>query len=102
LVWIVIYLLILADEVIDAVISSADELKALYNIYAFVAFDLFVKHRLFYSGVVIILGIEVLPMKSMQSQMSSGVAYFEDKVYNVMCQRRSSPLVPLLIIGIEL
>ncbi len=69
--------------------------------YAFVAYDLFVKHMLFYSGGVINLGIEVLPMKSMQAQMSSGVAYYEGEVYNVMRQGRSSPPVPLLIIGIE-
>ena len=69
--------------------------------YAFVAFDLFVKHMLFYSGGVINLGIEVLPMKSMQAQMSSGVAYYEGEVYNVMRQGRSSHPVPLLIIGIE-
>lgn len=69
--------------------------------YAFVAFELFVKHMLFYSGGVINLGIEVLPMKSMQAQMSSGVAYYEGEVYNVMRQGRSSPPVPLLIIGIE-
>lgn len=31
--------------------------------YAFVAYDLFVKHMLFYSGGVINLGIEVLPTK---------------------------------------
>jgi hypothetical protein len=35
--------------------------------YAFVAFDLFVKHLLFYSGGVINLGIEVLPTKVMQA-----------------------------------
>ncbi|HPV14056.1 MAG TPA: BglII/BstYI family type II restriction endonuclease [Candidatus Cloacimonadota bacterium] len=69
--------------------------------YAFVAFDLFVKHMLFYSGGVIDIGIEILPMKSMQEQMSSGIAYFEGEVYNVMRQGRSNPPVPLLIIGIE-
>lgn len=69
--------------------------------YAFVAFDLFVKHMLFYSGGVINLGIEILPTKKMQSDMSSGVAYFEGEVYNVMRQGRNSPPVPLLILGIE-
>lgn len=69
--------------------------------YAFVAFDLFVKHMLFYSGGVINLGIEILPTKKMQTQMSSGVAYFEGEVYNVMRQGRNSPPVPLLILGIE-
>ena len=69
--------------------------------YAFVAFDLFVKHLLFYSGGVINIGIEVLPTKKMQSQMSSGVAYFEGEVYNVLRHGRNNPPVPLLILGIE-
>jgi len=69
--------------------------------YSFVAFDLFVKHMLFYSGGVINLGIEILPTKKMQSQMSSGIAYYEGEVYNVMRQGRNSPPVPLLILGIE-
>ena len=70
--------------------------------YSFVAYDLFVKHMLFYSGGVINLGIEILPTKKMQAQMSSGVAYYEGEVYNVMRQGRNSPPVPLLILGIEL
>jgi len=69
--------------------------------YAFVAYDLFVKHMLFYSGGVIDLGIEILPTKKMQEEMSSGVAYYEGEVYNVMRQGRNSPPVPLLILGIE-
>jgi hypothetical protein len=69
--------------------------------YSFVAYDLFVKHMLFFSGGVINLGIEILPTKKMQAQMSSGVAYYEGEVYNVMRQGRNSPPVPLLILGIE-
>ena len=69
--------------------------------YSFVAYDIFVKHMLFYSGGVINLGIEILPTKRMQSEMSSGVAYFEGEVYNVMRQGRNNPPVPLLILGIE-
>ncbi|MGH9765478.1 MAG: BglII/BstYI family type II restriction endonuclease, partial [Blastocatellia bacterium] len=40
--------------------------------YAFVAYDLFVKHLAFYIGDKIDLGIEILPMKALQSEMSSG------------------------------
>ncbi|GAB4417933.1 MAG: hypothetical protein OHK0039_28880 [Bacteroidia bacterium] len=69
--------------------------------YVFVAYDLFVKHMLFYSGGVIDLGIEILPTKKIQAQMSSGVAYFEGEVYNVMRQNRNNPPVPLLVLGIE-
>lgn len=69
--------------------------------YAFVAYDLFVKHLLFYSGGVIDVGVEVLPTKKMQENMSSGIAYFEGEVYNIMRHGRTSPPVPLLILGVE-
>lgn len=69
--------------------------------YAFVAYDLFVKHLAFYVGDRIDVGIEILPMKSLQSQMSSGVAYYEGEFYNVVRQGRGVPAVPLIIIGIE-
>lgn len=69
--------------------------------YSFVAYDLFVKHMMFYSGGIINLGIEILPTKAMQAKMSSGPAYFEGEIYNVMRQGRNSPPVPLLILGIE-
>jgi hypothetical protein len=69
--------------------------------YAFVAYDLFVKHLAFYVGDRIDVGVEILPMKSLQSQMSSGVAYYEGEFYNVVRQGRGVPAVPLVIIGIK-
>jgi hypothetical protein len=69
--------------------------------YAFVAYDLFVKHLAFYVRDQIDVGIEILPMKSLQSQMSSGVGYYEGEFYNVVRQGRGVPAVPLVIIGIE-
>ena len=68
--------------------------------YAFVAYDLFVKHMAFYIGNQIDLGIEILPMKSLTSEMSSGIAYYEGEVYNVVRQGRNTPAVPLIILGI--
>lgn len=69
--------------------------------YSFVAYDLFVKHLAFYVGDQIDVGIEILPMKSMQSQMSSGVAYYEGELYNVVRQGRGVPAVPLVIVGVD-
>lgn len=69
--------------------------------YAFVAYDLFVKHLAFYVGDRIDVGIEILPMKSLQGQMSSGVPYFEGEFYNVIRQGRGVPAVPLVVVGIE-
>ena len=68
--------------------------------YAFVAYDLFVKHLLFYSGNLINVGIEILPVKYMQSKMSTGIAYYEGEVYNLLRHGRNNPPVPLLIMGI--
>jgi hypothetical protein len=68
--------------------------------YAFVAYDLFVKHLAFYVGDQIDVGIEILPMKSLQKHMSSGVAYYEGEFYNVIRQGRGVPAVPLIIIGV--
>jgi hypothetical protein len=69
--------------------------------YSFVAYDLFVKHLAFYVGDYIDVGVEILPMKTLQSQMSSGVPYYEGEFYNVVRQGRGVPAVPLIIIGIE-
>jgi hypothetical protein len=68
--------------------------------YAFVAYDLFVKHLAFYIGDKIDVGIEILPMKSLQAHMSSGVPYYEGELYNVIRQGRGVPAVPLVILGI--
>lgn len=69
--------------------------------YSFVAYDLFVKHLAFYVSKEIDLGIEILPMKSLQLEMSSGISYYEGELYNVVRQGRGVPAVPLIIIGIE-
>jgi hypothetical protein len=68
--------------------------------YAFVAYDLFVKHLAFYIQDEIDVGIEILPMKSLQAQMSSGPGYYEGELYNVIRNGRGVPGVPLVIIGI--
>lgn len=69
--------------------------------YPFVAYDLFVKHLAFYVGDHIDVGIEILPMKSLQREMSSGIAYYEGEFYNIVRQGRGVPAVPLVIVGIE-
>lgn len=68
--------------------------------YSFVAYDLFVKHMAFYVGDVIDVGIEILPMKELQGEMSSGVAYYEGELYNLIREGRGVPAVPLVLIGV--
>lgn len=68
--------------------------------YSFVAYDLFVKHMAFFVNDVIDLGIEILPMKELQAQMSSGPGYYEGELYNLIRQGRGIPAVPLILIGV--
>jgi len=69
--------------------------------YSFVAYDLFVKHMAFFVGDKIDVGIEILPTKKLQTLMSSGVAYYEGELSNLVRQGRGVPAVPLILIGIE-
>ena len=68
--------------------------------YAFVAHDLFVKHLRFYVSDIIDVGIEILPMKALEQEMSSGVPYYERDLLNLMRQGRGVPAVPLVLVGI--
>lgn len=68
--------------------------------YAFVAHDVFVKHLSFYVSDVIDVGIEILPMKELEREMSSGVPYYERDLANVLRQGRGTPGVPLVLVGI--
>ncbi len=69
--------------------------------YSFVAFDMFVKHLAFYVADKIDCGVEILPMKAMQRQMSSGPGYYEWALHNFARQGRGVPAVPLVMIGVE-
>ncbi len=64
-----------------------------------VAYDLFVKHPALFARNVIDVGIEIVPMKEMASQMSSAVPYYESALRNVTWQR-GVPAVPLILVGI--
>jgi hypothetical protein len=81
-------------------VKSRVAVEIQFGKYAFVAYDLFVKHMAFYVGDVIDVGIEILPMKEFQQHMSSGPGYYEGELYNVLRQGRGVPAVPLVIIGI--
>ena len=81
-------------------VKERTAIEVQFGKYSFVAYDLFVKHLAFYVGDRIDVGIEILPMKSLQSRMSSGVAYYEGEFYNVVRQGRGVPAVPLILVGI--
>ena len=68
--------------------------------YSFVAHDLFVKHLHFYVTDTIDVGVEILPMKALEQEVSSGVPYYERDLVNVLRQGRGVPAVPLVLLGV--
>lgn len=69
--------------------------------YFSVQYDLHVKHTFFYSRGDIDVGIEIIPMHSLMSQMPSGSAWYENELTNIVREGRSNPSVPIILIGIE-
>lgn len=69
--------------------------------YFSVQYDLHVKHTFFYGRGDIDVGIEIIPMHSLMSQMSSGVAWYENELTNIVREGRSNPSVPVVLIGVE-
>jgi hypothetical protein len=68
--------------------------------YSFVAYDLFVKHMAFYVADRIDVGVEIMPMKSLLDEMSSGPSYYERELFNVIRGGRGVPHVPLVLFGV--
>lgn len=69
--------------------------------YFSVQYDLHVKHTFFYERGDIDAGIEIIPMHSLMSQMSSGLAWYENELTNIVREGRSNPSVPIVLVGIE-
>lgn len=69
--------------------------------YFSVQYDLHVKHTFFYGRGDIDVGIEIIPMHSLMSQMPSGSAWYENELTNIVREGRSNPSVPIVLIGIE-
>ena len=69
--------------------------------YFSVQYDLHVKHTFFYERGDIDVGIEIIPTHNMMSQMSSGVAWYENELANIVREGRSNPSEPVILVGLE-
>ena len=68
--------------------------------YAFMANSLCAKMTIFKNFGVIDAGIEIVPVKEMADNMSSGVSYFEQFVWDLEQRGISNIDVPVLIFGV--
>lgn len=68
--------------------------------YAFMFYDL-AKFQYFFNESKAEVGVEIVPCHGLQSQMSSGVSYGEQLVYDIERLRKHFPAVPVKIILLD-
>lgn len=69
--------------------------------YAFMFYDL-AKFQYFYNKGDITLGVEIVPCHFLQKEMSSGVSYGEQLVYDLERLSKHFPSVPVLILLVDM
>ncbi|PJA41218.1 restriction endonuclease [candidate division WWE3 bacterium CG_4_9_14_3_um_filter_34_6] len=69
--------------------------------YSFMVYNVCAKMTIFRNLGHIIAGIEIVPVKELATQMSTGVSYFEQFVWDLEKRGESNIDVPVLIIGIN-
>lgn len=67
--------------------------------YAFIAYD-FVKFLAFYEEQRINVGVEIMAMRSLTREMSSGVGNWESAMQVLKTRPRGHPPMPLVLVGI--
>ncbi len=68
--------------------------------YAFMVYNVCAKMTIFHNRKFIDAGIEIVPVKQFAAEMSSGVSYFEQFIWDLHNRGVSNIDIPVLILGI--
>lgn len=68
--------------------------------YAFMVYNVCAKMTIFHNENFIDVGVEIVPLKELASEMSTGVSYFEQFVWDLEHRGVSDIDLPVLIVGI--
>ena len=69
--------------------------------YAFMVYNVCAKMTIFKNLGFIDAGVEIVPVKRFADQMSTGVSYFEQFVWDLEHRGVSNIDIPVLIIGVD-
>ncbi|MCC7350187.1 MAG: hypothetical protein IT446_06420 [Phycisphaerales bacterium] len=69
--------------------------------YAFMVYNVCAKMTIFHNLGFIDLGIEIVPVKAFADEMSTGVSYFEQFVWDLENRGVSNIDIPVMILGID-
>ncbi len=68
--------------------------------YAFMVYNVCAKMTIFHNLNVIDVGVEIVPLKDFANEMSTGVSYFEQFVWDLKQRGVSDIDIPVLILGV--
>jgi hypothetical protein len=69
--------------------------------YAFMVYNVCAKMTIFSNLGHIDAGVEIVPMKTFAEDMSSGVSYFEQFVWDLQHRGEADIDIPVLVLGID-
>ena len=69
--------------------------------YSFMVYNVCAKMTIFKNLGIVKAGIEIVPIKDLADEMSSGVSYFEQFVWDLDKRGVSDIDIPVLILGIK-
>ncbi len=69
--------------------------------YAFMAYNVSAKMTIFHNKGFIDAGVEIVPMKRMADEMSTGVSYFEQIRWDLEARGVADIDIPVIIMGID-
>lgn len=69
--------------------------------YAFMVYNVCAKMTIFHKMGIIDVGVEIVPVKRLANEMSTGVSYFEQFAWDLTHRGISNIDIPVLILGID-
>ena len=70
--------------------------------YAFMVYNVCAKMTIFHNEGIIDVGIEIVPVKELANEMSTGVSYFEQIVWDLQHRGVADIDIPVLIVGLAI
>ncbi|MCK5522712.1 MAG: hypothetical protein KAI83_06205 [Thiomargarita sp.] len=81
-------------------VKNAVGIEVQFGKYAFMVYNVCAKMTIFHNLSVIDVGIEIVSIKDFVVEMSSGVSYFEQFVWDLEARGVSNIDIPVLILGV--
>jgi len=81
-------------------VKSRVGVEVQFGKYAFMVYNVCAKMTIFHKLGVIDAGIEIVPIKSFAEEMSTGVSYFEQFVWDLEHRGVADIDIPVLVLGV--